>query len=365
MLILLAGPQPQALYAPVLATGHRVLGLAQNVRTLEAQLAREHPEGLLIEGLLDDAPALLALLQAAALPAVLLTEAPAAEFRALATVLPRQTPLAEALAALVAAAAPTATPAGPEREPAAGTTEIEPAGREAGKQQQREALSPGLLLYPVVGGAGATTLALTLAAATAQAGLHTLVASSDHLALLARLGISGPQPQPLADRLYAMAFTPGGALPDGFDVVIGEGRPQDFPAAARSQLPVVLLTRPTGAGRLNAVRAVTTLRRQGLRVLRVVARPGLLSGPEFAQVCQGDDAHFPPVETLPDDLEVPALEDVAAHALATRTYGPAVQRLARRLLLGLPWPVATAAAEATPDPPRRWGLPALQIELTD
>jgi hypothetical protein len=228
-----------------------------------------------------------------------------------------------------------------------------------------------LLLYPVVGGAGATTLTLSLAAAAAQAEFKSLAASVDQLALLARLGIADEgQVRQITDRFHATTVLGSWDLPTDFDLVIWEIDVGYLKAAVLAQAPVAILTRPTGEGRLNAVRAVHALRRRGADVHSViVARRGSMTPEEFARHCRGDDPAFPPVESLPEDAQVPALEDVDGHALDAPLYGPAVEKLAQALFPALPWSVdegeeakLPGRIKAADGKPRRWPI---QIELTE
>jgi hypothetical protein len=140
-----------------------------------------------------------------------------------------------------------------------------------------------------------------------------------------------------------------------------------------AQAPLLLLTRPTGEGRLSVVRTVHTLRRRDadLRAV-VVARQGSMAPAEFERRCTGDDPDFPPVYVLPEDPQVAALEDVTGHTLQASQYGTAVRDLAQTLWPELPWLMEEEdAAEETfasgNKPHRRRqkrGWP-IQIELTD
>jgi hypothetical protein len=377
MRLIVASAHAQAAYAPLMAAGHRVVSMVRNVPALRAQIELEQPDGVLIQGLLSyDAAELTQVLQSLTVPTVLVLDSddvtPA--LQRVAPVLPADTPWAEAAATLASAAArsPISSASQSESDPEASANPAAPAAvREKDDAPAKHKETARMLLYPVVGGAGATTLTLSLAATAAQVGLKSLAASVDQLALLARLGIADEgQVQRISGCFHATTVLGSWDLPTDFDLVIWEIDVGYLKAAVLAQAPVAILTRPTGEGRLNAVRAVHALRRRGADIHSViVARRGSMTPDEFARHCRGDDPTFPPVESLPEDAQVPALEDVAGHALDAPLYGPAVERLARALFPALPWPVEEDEEAKIPGrfraadgKPRRWPI---QIELTE
>ena len=377
MRLIVASTNAQAAYASLMAAGHRVVSMVRNVPALRAQIELEQPEGVLIQGRLSyDAAELAQVVQSLSVATVLLLDSddvtPA--LKGVAPVLPTDTPWAEAAAALANAAhRPSDSPASPsEPEPGPSASRSAPAAvRDEVDTPANHKETARLLLYPVVGGAGATTLTLSLAAAAAQADLKSLAASVDQLALLARLGIADEgQVRQITGYFHATTVLGSWQPPTDFDLVIWEIDVGYLKAAVLTQAPVAILTRPTGEGRLNAVRAVHTLHRRGAAVQSViVARRGSMKPEEFARHCRGDDPAFPPVESLPEDAQVPALEDVAGHALDAPLYGPAVEKLARALFPALPWPVDEDEEAKIPGRitavggnPRRWPI---QIELTE
>jgi hypothetical protein len=377
MRLIVASAHAQAAYAPLMAAGHRVVSMVRNVPALRAQIELEQPDGVLIQGLLSyDAAELTQVLQSLTVPTVLVLDSddvtPA--LQRVAPVLPADTPWAEAAATLASAAArsPISSASQSESDPEASASPVEPAAvRDKVDAPANRKETARLLLYPVVGGAGATTLTLSLAAAAAQAGLKSLAASVDQLALLARLGIADEgRVQRISGCFHATTVLGSWDLPTDFELVIWEIDVGYLKAAVLAQAPVAILTRPTGEGRLNAVRAVHALRRRDADVHSViVARRGSMKPEEFTRHCRGDDPAFPPVESLPEDAQVPALEDVAGHALDAPLYGPAVEKLARVLFSALPWPIdedeeakIPGRIRAASGKPRRWPI---QIELTE
>jgi hypothetical protein len=376
MRLIVASAHAQAAYAPLMASGHRVVSMVRNVPALRAQIELDQPDGVLIQGLLSyDAAELTQVLQSLTVPTVLVLDSddvtPA--LKRVAPVLPADTPWAEAAAALTSAVTqPSDSPASSEPKSGPTTSPIMPAAvRDKVDAPAKHKETARMLLYPVVGGAGATTLTLSLAAAAAQAGVKSLAASVDQLALLARLGIADEgQVRQITDHFHATTVLGNWDLPTDFDLVVWEIDVGYLKAAVLTQAPVAILTRPTGEGRLNAVRAVHALHRRSADVHSViVARRGSMTHSEFERHCRGDDPAFPLVESLPEDAQVPALEDVAGHALDAPLYGPAVERLTQALFPALPWPVdeneeakLPGRIRAADGKPRRWPI---QIELTE
>jgi hypothetical protein len=386
MRIIVAGGDAAA-YTALRTAGHRILSLVRNLALLKAQIALEEPEGVLIRGLLgSDSDELTAVVQSLTVPTVLLLEPDevTAALKETTLVLSADTPWAAAAKALSAASPPAAKSPTPSPPPAhASAAPAPPAKQRARREKPRKSSgyvdiseSTPLLLYPVVGGAGATTLALSLAAATARLGVSSLAASPDHMTLLARTGIAEQgRAQRIDENLSAMILG-GKELPRAYDLQICEvdlgllSLVDQLPHAA-----VVIVTRPTGAGRLKAVRTVHTLRRRGAHIAAVVvARQGRLTPSAFERHCRSDDPDFPPVKGLPEDPEVWQTEDVTGHALDTPRYGPAVTDLAQEFFPDLPWPdeddedgqrparAKCPARAKRPQRERRWPI---HVELTD
>ncbi len=376
MRLIVAGGDATA-YTALRTAGHRILSLVRNLALLKAQIALEEPDGFLIRGLLGGEPEeLMTALQSLDVPVVLLLEPDevTAALKEMTTVLSADTPWATAAKALSAASLPVTKPPTPSPTPAHASAAPSPPAKQKAQRARREKprkssgyvdilKSTPLLLYPVVGGAGATTLALSLAAATARLGVTSLAASPDHMTLLARTGIAEPgYAQCIDEDLYAMILS-GKELPHKYDLQICEVDLGLLSLIDQTpQASIVIVTRPTGAGRLKAVRTVHTLRRRGTHIAAViVARQGKLTPSAFERHCRSDDPDFPPVKKLPEDPEVWQTEDTAGHALDTSRYGPAVADLAQEFFPDLPWPEDDADGKR-PQRERRWPI---HVELTD
>ncbi len=381
MRLIIAGADTQKAYTALLNAGHRVLAMVRDFSSLKMQIEMEQPDGVLIQGLLgQDADEVTASLPALGVPVVMLLDADAVtpDLKQVATVLPLDTPWSDAANA-VAETPPATIPATHPQETDTPVSREAPQHKAAAASRTAHvdiANTPTrLLLYPVVGGVGSTTLALSLTAATAEISVQSLVISVDQLALLARLGVAETgRPQRLQSHWFAMTTGRKWTVAQHFSLAVWEIGPgylgsDDFLA----QAPLLLLTRPTGEGRLSVVRTVHTLRRRDADLRGVVvARQGSMSPAEFERRCTGDDPDFPPVYTLPEDPQVTALEDHAGHTLQAPLYGAAVRVLAQTLWPELPWPVeeedATREMFAPGGKPckgkkrRRWPI---QIELTD
>ena len=397
MKLLLVG-QPahlSAAYTPLLRAGQRVLASAASLAALQAQLRMERPEGILILGEVgaDEAEnaeavaeALAAILHAAQIPAVLLRppQWPPEVFAGVAAVVDENSPLPDALAALKkftparsvipkpqpsparpATAKPVSAPASPASAPAVRASNF-PTARAVGSTERAM-----VILHPALGGVGSSTLALTLAAVGAAAGIDSLVVTSDVFPLTARLGF------PPAERGVIRGITPL------FSAVVTEG---DFDVPRKYALvlwdmwqgtedlirtaPVAIVTRPTGEGLLAAVQAIFEVRSLGGAVagLIIVGR-GSLNPAECVRLCQEHGIDDVTTWQIPDDPQVISLNETQGHALEAPRYGPAVQALARELFPGLPWPVAEPEKQGVePDgaaPTRKKRKRKPLFELTD
>jgi len=209
--------------------------------------------------------------------------------------------------------------------------------------------SPVIVLHPALGGVGASTLALSLAAAGAAAGLDSLAVTADVFPLPARLGF------PLTERgrvrqitQHFSAVTVEGEwnLPPTFDLVAWDMWRGSEDLVRR--WPVVIVTRPTGDGKLAALQAAHELRQlQGAVAGICLVGRGTLTLEEFSHACQ-EHRITAPVWTLPDDPNVYALNETEGHGLSAPLYGPAVLRLARQLWSTLAWPALDGCATAAP-----------------
>ena len=379
MRLLIAGSDTQQAYTILLNAGHRVLAMVRDFSSLKMQIEMEQPDGVLIRGLLGQAAdELAAAWPTLGVPVVMLLDAdqvtPA--LKQVATVLPLNTPWPDAANAVTETSPPTAPAArsqedGPDMKK---SLSGEPVNTSSRTHVDIANAPIRLFIYPVVGGVGSTTLALSLAAATAEIEVQSLAISVDELALLARLNVAKTGlPQRLQPYWFAMMTGRQWNIAEDFSLAVWEIGPgylgnDDFLA----QAPLLLLTRPTGEGRLSVVRAVHTLRRRRMSLQGVVvARQGSMTPAEFERRCQEDDSGFPPVYALPEDPQVAELEDVAGHTLQAPLYGPAVRDLAQTLWPELPWPVEEGAAReafAPGEKPRKGGKRRrwpIQIELTD
>jgi hypothetical protein len=354
---------------------------------LKAQIAiEEGVEGVLIQGLLGCEPEeLMTALQSLDVPAVLLLEPDevTAKLKEITTVLPADTPWATA-AQTLSTASPSpksSTAASPPADQCPSSPSPTPKKKPTRKKPQKKSRrlnatkppkehvdvskSTTLLVYPVAGGVGATTLTLSLAAATARIGVSSLAASPDHMTIMSRTGVADQgYAQRIAEDLCAMILS-GKELPHEYDLRICEIDLGLLSLVEMSHATVVIVTRPTGAGRLKAARAVHTLRRRGANIAAViVARQGGLVPSAFERHCRSDDPDFPPVKGLPEDPEVWQTEDVTGHALDTPRYGSAVAALARELLPDLPWPIEDDNGNRPAHAEREHGWP-IHIEFVD
>ncbi len=384
MKLLLVG-QPEhlkAAYTPLLRAGQRVLASASSLAALQAQLKMEQPEGILVLGEVgaDEAEnaeavaeALAAILHAAQIPAVLLrppqwppeifvgvavlvdehSSLPAAiaalkKFTPARSIVPKPKPSSPARpAASAPAASPSPAPASTASPPAASPSSI-PIGSAMISTERAMAI-----LHPALGGVGSSTLALTLAAIGAAAGINSLTVTSDVFPLVARLGF------PPAERgvirsiasLFSAVVTEGDFdVPREYDLVLWDmwQGTEDLVRTA----PVAIVTRPTGEGLLAAVQAIFEVQSLGGAVagLIIVGR-GSLNAAECVRLCQDHGIDAVATWHLPDDPLVIALNETEGQALEAPRYGPAVHALARELFPGLPWPVEEPEKQDTePEP---------------
>jgi hypothetical protein len=342
-----------------------VLALATTPAALEAQVRLEQPDALLIGGEFGESPeALAALLKRLALPAAIIAPADweMQPLAGLAAVLPPGTSWLEALAALPATAPQSTSPA-PAIPPARPAAPLTPAAL------LPSAVGPAplrLLIAPLLGGVGASGLTLALAAAGAEAGFRTLALSLDPLAFTARLGIAATEHRILRsaqEGLFINILDRPEWPAASFDWQICDGarRWTELPTA-----PLVLLTRPTGEGRLAVVRALAELKSRAVPVAALILnRPGSLSVQEFTRLCTADLGSCPPIYTLPDDPTVPELEDMHGHALESILYGPAIRRLARLLAPTLPWPALDSEKTFQPPAPGNFRFKLPRVEVTE
>ncbi len=370
-----------ALYPLLLRGGHRVLGQASTLGALQAQVQLERPDGLLLAGVLGDTPtALAAMVSRLGVPAVVLPPAhwdvtpllPAAE------VLEPDTTWESALAALVQqlpgespppgsllppatpppAAAPPA-PAGPP--PLATPGAVDPLPLPAAAPTNGPLLSGPLLIQGLVGGAGATSLALALGAAVALQQHRALVLSSDELALAGRLNLALHNPgqiftvQPGLD----VAIWQEQAVPPGYAAVIIETQcPYDLPQ--ETDATALFIGYPAAATRLSLLRRISEVTAYQLPPialrLALVNRAG--RGGDFGAVLRTAHPRLA-VTLLPHDPRVPLLDDTQGHALDAPQYGLAVFNLARELWPAL-FPEPTPEKERGPgkkEPPAVTGKP--------
>ncbi len=354
-----------AVYPSLLRAGHKVLALATTPAALEAQVRLEQPDALLIGGEFGENPeSLAALLKRLALPTTIIAPADweMQSLAGLAAVLPPGTSWLEAVAALPTPDSKTSTPVPtpPTLIAPAPLTPATPLPPASGVPPLR------LLIAPLLGGVGASGLTLALAAAGAEVGFRTLALSFDPLAFTARLGIAATEHRILRsaqEGLFINILDRPEWPVASFDWQICDGarRWTELPAA-----PLVLLTRPTGEGRLAAVRALAELKSRAVPVTALILnRPGSLSVQEFTRLCTADLGSCPPIYTLPDDPTVPDLEDLHGHALESILYGPAVRRLARLLAPTLPWPALDPEKTLQPPTPGNFRFKLPRVEVTE
>lgn len=383
-LIVVGTEASPAVYAPLMRAGHKVLGYANTTGRLAALAQLERPDGLLIVGAFCDTPAALAaLLQQMGLPAAIIAP-PGLDTDPLTSagvlVLDDGTDLVTAAAALQAR---VGVPATPSAQPAGGSAPCPPPAAPAGVPPPPPTTSarpgdlPGpLVLRAVLGGVGSSGLALTLATAAAECGMKVLAVSLDPVALAVRLGLppaERDQPRRCGALTALVLSGPTATLPGGYDwIVMDRPRYATWAGEGRPQVQRVLVTRPTGEGRLAVVQAIAEWHRSGLTAAQIVLNgPGPLSAAEFTRLVTADLGACPPVTALPWDPQVAILEDAQGQALAAPRYGPAVQQLARQLAPALPWPALEpekskpAAEGTTAEPGRRWRLQLPRVEVTE
>jgi hypothetical protein len=386
--LILAGPDRAQGLRVLSHAGHAVVALADAPEKLARLAAQEAADGVLVTAPCGpDATTLAQHLADVAAPVVVRRPAdwPPAPLAAVAALVDTGTPWAAAVAALAhaprpeargaelapakawtvatptdetptnptgadakAATLPEKTETGTPQCPACGAPLITPrseAVQRTPAPAPREAAARPLLLLPVLGGVGASSLALALAAAGAEAGRPSLAVTSDPLAFSARLGPGLERPDVVAEVQAHLAALRAGErfrLPQAaYEVVVWDLGRGGLTADLAASGPSLLLTRPTGEGRLALAQAVADVARMGGRVCgAVTGGTGSLAAPDLARLCAEDGAGLPWIEALPLDAQVPALEETDGHALDAPLYGPAVRALARRLWPHLPWPPA-------------------------
>ncbi len=372
--LLLAAPSDvlQNVYTPFMRTGQRIAGTAQTCAEIRAVVRREHPDGLVVFAPLDapDPETLVALLLEVNLPTAVLLP-PTWQAAAFASV-PRFIALEPnttwpvitgALESLVRQPAPT-----PSVRPAAYAASVTPAptppavspaarsgGTVAGPTQRvaRSTADPIIVLHAAVGGVGASTLALSLAAAGAEIGVASLTVTADVLPLVARLGFPPAERariREIAPYLAAVVVEGDWTPPAGYELIAWDMW-RGSETLVR-QHPVLIITRPTGDGRLAAIQAAHELTHlRGTLAGICLSGRGSLGLSEFARSFQEHNLRTALWE-LPDDPTVYLTSEEQGHALAAPRYGAAVRTLARQLWPALPWP-----AEEEKEPRRRKNKP--------
>lgn len=375
MKLLLAGPASilKDAYTPLLRTGHKIVATATTLNALRAQALQEQQiDGILIAGEFEDAASVAQTLRELGRPTALLLPPTwdAAAFAGLPNLALLEPGVswpvaAGALESLVQRLIPTGV--APPAVPGAAVP-----GRVVSPPTRPEArslalTSSTLVLHPALGGVGASTLALTLAAAGATAGLNSLAVTADVFPLAARLSFPPTERnlvRQVGPHFSAVVVEGEWSLPPGFDLVAWDMWRGSEDLVRR--WPVLIVTRPTGDGKLAAVQAAHELRQLHSTVAGIcLVGRGTLTQAEFEQTCREYRVDAP-VWSLPDDPAVYALNETQGHALESPLYGPAVIRLARQLWSALPWPApagcltaahavpaAVATAAGAPRPARR------------
>ena len=361
MRLLLAGPAHvvKDAYTPLLRSAHRIVATATTLAALRTEAARERQqiEGVLIGGALDTPAALADVLRELQLPAALLAPADW-DTTALAAV-PQLALLEPTLSWPVAAAAleallptaPTPAPTAPARTvaPPVRPDAARPAAAPSAAPRIQTPASQVLVLHPALGGVGASTLALTLAAAGAAAGLESLAVTADVFPLPARLGFPPTergQIRQVGPHFSAVAVEGEWAPPATYDLIAWDMWRGSEDLVRR--WPVLIITRPTGDGKLAAVQAAHELRHLQSTVAGIcLVGRGTLTLDAFTRACQ-EYRVTAPVWALPDDPEVFTLNETEGHGLHAPHYGAAVTRLARQLWATLPWPALEGCLSAAP-----------------
>ncbi len=368
--------------APLLSVGHRVVGHASTAAALVPQVHVERPDVLLII-LPFDGDVVIETLGTLAIPIVLLaTEATTAtEYEAHATVLP--------LAAGWEVIGQAITVAGTRAQtaeissPAATISEAEPAAPPAKRLTPAPAVpviavprmaAPAFqpcLLCPALGGVGVSTLATTLAAAGTEVGLNSLLISSDPRALAVRFALSLEDhaiPRAVDTHLTVVQVSAARWVPErAYDLAVWDLWHSGYSAGQTGA--VVIVTRPTGEGRLATVQAASGIRRLGgdLRGVVLVGR-GTLEPRAFSARCADYGITLPVLGVIPDDAQVYTLDETQGHALGSARYGPAARTLARALWPDLAWPTEDDSKDATgtaQSPKNVRELLSSLVEITD
>lgn len=344
-------------YTPLLRAGHKLVATATTLNALRATAAQERQqiEGLLIAGELETPQALAEALRELGLPAAILLpptwdSAPFADLPNVALLEPHLSwaVAAGALEALAPAAAPAPRPVMPADSRTADASRT-PAPQVRPEARTVTSGNPVMVLHPALGGVGASTLALSLAAAGAAAGLDSLAVTADVFPLPARLGFPPTERgrvRQIAPHFSAVTVEGEWNPPPTFDLVAWDMWRGSEDLVRR--WPVVIVTRPTGDGKLAAVQAAHELRalKGAVAGICLVGR-GTLTLEEFTHACHEYQVNAP-VWTLPDDPAVYTLNETEGHGLHAPLYGPAVLRLARQLWSTLAWPALEGCATAAP-----------------
>ncbi len=357
MRLLLAGTAERLRegYTPLLRSGHKIIATATSLETLRSQAAREreHLDALLIVGeLTEDPTALAELLAELAIPTGILLSPhwEARTFAGLPHVLFLEGNVSWPVAAgALANLAENLPPLPPQRAvasaaPTPATTSLAVPPPTSPRPAPRPARSPGssdtpLILHPALGGVGASTLALTLAAAGAEVGLNSLAVTADVIPLAARAGFPPAERhliRQLGANLSAVVVEGPWDVPPGFALVVWDmWRGSE---ALIQRWPVLIVTRPTGDGRLAALQAAHEVPQLGGTVAGIcLVGRGTLGEGEFIRLAREHRVTVP-VWSLPDDPLVYLLNEEQGHGLEAPRYGAAVRWLARQLWPALAWP---------------------------
>ena len=336
-------------YTPLLRAGHKIVATATTLNALRAAALQERQqlEGVLIAGVLETPGELANVLRELGLPAAILL--PPTWNGAVFADLPHVALLEPHLSWAVAAGALEALAPAPAPAPTVAAATRTPAPPVRPEARAVTSGSPVIVLHPALGGVGASTLALSLAAAGAAAGLDSLAVTADVFPLPARLGFpltERGRVREIASHFSAVTVEGEWNPPPTFDLVAWDMWRGSEDLVRR--WPVVIVTRPTGDGKLAALQAAHELRQlQGAVAGICLIGRGTLTLEEFSHACQ-EHRVTAPVWTLPDDPNVYALNETEGHGLSAPLYGPAVLRLARQLWNTLAWPALDGCVNAAP-----------------
>lgn len=331
-------------YGPLLNAGHKIIAVVNTPQVLQVQATLERPDALVVTDDLGlSSEALRSLLISLNTPAVV--RGIALDLGALATPVAADAGWPGIVAALGTVVAPDALavaqpPASPENTPASSPV-IAPISAPVSPS----ATPRRLVIYPALGGVGASTLAATLAASVTEAGVAGLAVTCDPLAFAVGWGVplsERNQVRQIAPRLSAAVVADGWRPASSGAFEVWDMGHSDGSVPGES----LILTRPTGAGRL----ATVNLARRVMPARVILIGPGTLTAPEFARLC-ADYGVRVQTSVLPYDEHVLSQVETLGHALDTPVYGPAVRALARSLRPELPWPVEAEPTWAARDLP--------------